>query len=270
MLQLQNITKQFRSESGAVITALERLDLNIEKGSFITVVGSNGSGKSTLLNLISGSDTPDSGSILLDGIDVTRMSEHKRARFIGRVFQDPYRGSFGDMTFEENLAVAARRGQGRGMRIACSRSLREEMRNRLSKLGAGLEHQLQQRVSTVSGGQRQLLTLAMATWQRPLLLLLDEHTAALDPKNAAIVMKMTSAVASDSEMSVIMVTHSMKQAARYGDRLLMLHRGRIVLDVRGREKHRIEASELFERFEQLRSMDSMDESIASMLRRQYV
>ncbi|MCB2205300.1 ATP-binding cassette domain-containing protein [bacterium] len=270
MLELRNIAKSFDGHGSERIHALEPLSLSFQEGDFIVIVGSNGSGKSTLLNLISGSESVDAGSIILDGKDVTAQPEHLRARDIGRVFQNPFRGTVPDMTVEENLALAARRGKPFDLGFALTRELRDEIYDRLSGLGIGLETRMKQPISTLSGGQRQVVTMLMATWQEPKLLLLDEHTAALDPQSADLVLKITGHIVSTGHLTVLMVTHSMQHAVHFGDRLLMMHRGRISMDISGSEKNRAQPSELINRFEELRRAELLDQSVGQLLMEQYI
>ena len=269
MLELRHIGVTYTEGEGGSIRALDDVTLACERGSFVVVVGANGSGKSTLLNIIAGSDRPTSGTVLLAGKDLAGVPEHRRAAMIGRVFQSPLKGTVADMTIRDNLALAASRGRGFGLHWALPRGLLEEMRSRLSGMGIGLEDRLDQPVSSLSGGQRQALTMLMATWRKPRVLLLDEHTAALDPRSADAVMNLTGRIVADRGLTVLMVTHSMHQAVQFGQRLLMLHRGRIVLDIRDGEKRRTRPSELVERFEELRRLDRLDESAAALLRDQY-
>ncbi len=270
MLTLQGISKHFEGHGSQSIVALEALSLKFTRGSFVVIVGSNGSGKSTLLNLIAGSETVDEGRLILDDDDITGLPEHLRAVHIGRVFQDPFRGTVPDMTVEENLALAACRGKSFDLGFALTRELRTEMRERLASLGIGLEDRMTQPIATLSGGQRQIVTMMMATWQKPKLLLLDEHTAALDPQSADLVLQITGQIVSAGELTVLMVTHSMQQAVHFGDRLLMLHRGRVALDISGSEKFRAQPAELIHRFEELRRAELMDETVGKLLKEQYI
>jgi putative tryptophan/tyrosine transport system ATP-binding protein len=270
MLTLRSVTKVFSTDAGDRITALAGIDLEVPSGEFLVIVGTNGSGKTTLMNVIAGAEHSDAGSIFLNNRDITGLAEHHRASLIGRVFQDPMRGTIPELTVLENLALAAGRIAPRGFRRAVDKHFREECHQKLSALGIGLEKRIHQRVSTMSGGQRQILSLLMATWHRPALLMLDEHTAALDPKSADLVLKMTQGIISREKITVIMVTHSMQQAARLGDRLIVMHRGAIVRDISGTEKRLLRSMELFEAFETLRSSDLIDESVSGLLRRQYI
>ncbi|MDT8322636.1 MAG: ATP-binding cassette domain-containing protein [Bacteroidota bacterium] len=270
MLALEGISKYYEGHGAEAINALEALSLRFAGGSFVVIVGSNGSGKSTLLNLIAGSERVASGRILLDGEDITAQPEHQRAARIGRVFQNPFRGTVPDMTVEENLALAARRGRSFDLGFALTRELRDEIHARLADLGIGLEARMTQPVAALSGGQRQIVTMLMATWERPRVLLLDEHTAALDPQSADLVLQITGQIVNTGNLTVLMVTHSMQQAVHFGDRLVMLHRGRLALDISGSEKNRAQPGELIHRFEELRRAELLDETVGILLKEQYV
>jgi len=270
MLEVRALTKTFNPGTANEVRALRGVDLAIEPGSFVVVIGTNGSGKSTLLNAVAGSVRVDAGTIRLAGHDVTRWPEHRRARFVGRVFQNPFSGTAPDMSIAENLALAARRGQRRGLGWALPRRFSAEMRARIRRLGMGLEDRLDNVIGTLSGGQRQALTLLMASWQRPDLLLLDEHTAALDPKSADQVIRLTDEVVSQDRLTTLMVTHSMAQAANLGDRLIMMYHGRVIHDFSGGEKRRLRVEDLLARFEDVRRSEQLDESVAELLRRAYV
>jgi len=246
------------------------VDVTLEDGSFLVVVGTNGSGKSTLLNAIAGSFPVDAGTIRLAGRDITRWPEHRRAGLIGRVFQNPFSGTAPDMSIAENLLLAARRGRRRGLGWALRGAMRAEMCERVRRFGMGLEDRLDDPIGTLSGGQRQALTLLMATWLRPELLLLDEHTAALDPKSADQVIRLSEEAIARDRLTTLMVTHSMQQAVNLGDRLIMMHRGQILHDLRGAEKGRLRIDDLLGRFEEIRRAEQLDESAARMLRRAYV
>ena len=248
MLELKDLHKTFNPGTVNAKTALNGLSLTLQDGEFVTVIGGNGAGKSTMLNATAGTLQVDSGEVFLDGIDVTDLPEYKRASYIGRVFQDPMMGTAPSMHIEENLALAARRGQKRGLRWGISKEERETYRTLLSDLGLGLETRLSSEVSTLSGGQRQALTLLMATLKSPKLLLLDEHTAALDPQTAARVMDLTDRLVQENHLTTLMITHNMRDAIRYGNRLLMLHNGRIVLDISGEEKARLTVADLMDMF----------------------
>lgn len=250
--------------------ALRGVNLSIDEGSWVIVIGTNGSGKTTLLNAVAGTFAVDAGTIRLDDKDVTRWPEHRRAKMIGRVFQNPFSGTAASMSIAENFALARRRGLSRGLGWALSARLRKDLKDRIGQLNLGLENRLDNVMGSLSGGQRQALTLLMATWLRPKLLLLDEHTAALDPKSADQVIQITDEVISREKLTTLMVTHSMHQAANLGDRLIMMHRGRIIYDFRGAEKRRLRADDLLARFEEVRRADQLDETAAEMLRRVYV
>jgi len=270
MLDVGAIRKTFHADTPNEVRALRGVSLSMEDGSFLMVIGTNGSGKSTLLNAVAGSFEVDDGSIRIAGEDVTAWPEHKRAKLVGRVFQKPFAGTAPDMSIAENIALATRRGLGRGLGWALSPRLRKEMRERVRTLGMGLEHRLENPIGTLSGGQRQALTLLMATWRRPSLLLLDEHTAALDPKSADQVIRLTDEIVSRDRLTTLMVTHSMQQAVSLGDRLIMMNQGEILHDFRGSEKKRLRVPELLARFEDVRRSEQLDESAAEVLRRAYV
>ena len=270
MLEIRSIRKTFHSGTPNEVRALQGVDLTIDEGSFVIVIGTNGSGKSTLLNAVAGTFYVDAGSIRLGGRDVTRWPEHRRASMIGRVFQNPFSGTAPNLTIAENLALAARRGRRRGLGWALGSKVRAEMRDTVARLNMGLEKRLENPIGTLSGGQRQALTLLMATWLKPELLLLDEHTAALDPKSADQVIRLSEEIIAREELTALMVTHSMQQAAHLGDRLIMMHRGRVLHDFRGAEKRRVRAEELLARFEEVRRAEQLDETAAEMLERVYV
>ncbi|MGN1083822.1 MAG: ABC transporter ATP-binding protein [Lachnospiraceae bacterium] len=248
MLEIRNVYKTFHPGTINEKRALNGVNLVLEDGDFVTVIGGNGAGKSTLLNMIAGVFTADAGQILVDGIDVTNLPEHKRAKYLGRVFQDPMMGTAADMWIEENLALAARRGQPRTLRWAITKKEREEFREMLKPLGLGLENRLSTKVGLLSGGQRQALTLLMAAMKKPKLLLLDEHTAALDPKTAATVLALSDKFVEEGQLTAMMVTHNMKDAIAHGNRLIMMHEGQVILDIRGEEKKRPTVEELLEEF----------------------
>ena len=228
--------------------ALDHLSLTLRDGDFVTVIGGNGAGKSTMQNAICGTWQPDEGSIELDGVNVSSLPEYKRARYLGRVYQDPMMGTSAGMEIEENLALAERRGRHHTLRPGIRRGEREDYRHRLRELGLGLEDRLTTKVGTLSGGQRQALTLLMATLQKPKLLLLDEHTAALDPQTVQRVMDITDRLVRENHLTTLMITHNMRDAIHYGNRLLMLHNGRIVLDISGEEKARLTVPDLLALF----------------------
>ena len=248
MLELKELYKTFNPGTINAKTALNGLSLTLNDGDFVTVIGGNGAGKSTMLNAIAGVFPVDSGSILIDGQDVTKLPEHKRAALLGRVFQDPMMGTAPTMMIEENLALAARRGQRRGLRWGITPLERADYKELLRTLDLGLESRLTTKVSTLSGGQRQALTLLMATLKRPKLLLLDEHTAALDPKTAAKVMELTDRIVREGQLTTLMITHNMRDAIQYGNRLIMLHDGHVILDIAGEEKKKLTVPDLLEQF----------------------
>ncbi|MBQ6757169.1 MAG: ABC transporter ATP-binding protein [Oscillospiraceae bacterium] len=248
MLELNSICKTFNPGTINAKTALNGLSLNIKDGDFVTVIGGNGAGKSTMLNAVAGVFEVDSGTIKIDGADVTRLSEHKRAVFLGRVFQDPMMGTAPTMSIEENLALALRRGQKRGLKWGITNEERDIYREKLATLGLGLETRLSDKVGLLSGGQRQALTLLMASLKAPKLLLLDEHTAALDPKTAAKVLELSDEIVSASNLTTMMVTHNMRDAIAHGNRLIMLDAGRVVVDVSGDEKKSLTVPDLLDLF----------------------
>jgi putative ABC transport system ATP-binding protein len=248
MIRLEGITKIFNKGTIDEKVAVNGIDLHVRKGEFVTVIGSNGAGKTTVLNLFAGTFAPDEGDIFIDGSRVTNLAEHKRARYLGRVFQNPLMGTAASMTIEENLAMADLRGQPRTLRWGVSKARRNYYREILEMLGLGLEQRLKDSVSLLSGGQRQSLTLVMVTLSLPKLLLLDEHTAALDPKTAQLVMDITQKIVEENNLTTVMVTHNMQQAIRYGNRMIMLHEGRIQYDVQGKEKKALTVEEVVRRF----------------------
>lgn len=248
MLEINNIYKTFNVGTINQKTALRGLSLKLEEGDFCTVIGGNGAGKSTMLNAISGTWFVDQGSITIDGVDVTRMPEYKRAKFLGRVFQDPMLGTAASMRIDENLALAARRGQFRGLKSGITAKEREGYVELLKSLDLGLEDRLTSKVGLLSGGQRQALTLLMASLQKPKLLLLDEHTAALDPKTGAKVLAKTDEIVERDRLTTLMITHNMKDAIAHGNRLIMMDSGRIILDIRGEEKKKLTVEHLLARF----------------------
>ena len=248
MLKLTNITKTFNPGTITEKKALRGIDLTLEDGDFVTVIGGNGAGKSTLLNLIAGVHYTDTGSIELDGMNLTHKPEYYRARFLGRVFQDPMMGTAANMEIEENLAMAYRRGKRRGLKWHIKSSEKDIYKNQLKLLDLGLENRMTAKVGLLSGGQRQALTLLMSCLQKPKLLLLDEHTAALDPKTAAKVLELTEEFVNRDHLTTFMVTHNMKDAIRYGNRLIMMMDGKIVFDERGEEKKNLTVEDLLEKF----------------------
>jgi putative tryptophan/tyrosine transport system ATP-binding protein len=270
MLEIRAARKTFNAGTPNEVRALRGVDLSVADGSFVIVIGTNGSGKSTLLNAVGGGFLLDAGTLTLDGTDVTRWPEHRRASLIGRVFQNPFSGTAPSMSIAENLALAARRGQRRGLGWALSRSVRTQLRDRVRRLNMGLEDRLDNPIGTLSGGQRQALTLLMASWLRPRLLLLDEHTAALDPRTADQVIELSEEIVARDRLTTLMVTHSMQQATHLGDRLVMMHHGQVIHDFAGAEKQRLRADDLLNRFEDVRRAEQLDESAAEMLERLYV
>lgn len=269
-LQIRGLAHTFHRGTPSENVALVNLDLELEPGAFVVVVGSNGSGKSTLLNAIAGSLRTEAGSIHIDGTDISRWSEPRRAQLLARVFQDPFAGTASDMSVAENLAIASKRGEARWFRRALNRARRDEFFDRVRTLGLGLENRLQTPMGLLSGGQRQALTLLMALVVRPSLLMLDEHTAALDPRSAEQVLRLTQGFVTSERLTTIMVTHSLAQAVRVGDRILIMHRGGIAYDLRGSQKRRLRVEDLLDRFEELRRSDMLDDDAAAMLRRAYI
>ena len=249
MLDIKNVYKTFNPGTINEKTALQGLNLHLDAGDFVTVIGGNGAGKSTMLNAIAGVWPVDRGSILIDGVNVTRWPEHKRAGLLGRVFQDPMTGTAATMQIDENLALAARRGEFRGLKWGVTRKERERYQELLADLGLGLEGRLTSKVGLLSGGQRQAVTLLMATLKEPKLLLLDEHTAALDPKTAAKVLELTDKIVAKNHLTTLMITHNMRDAIAHGNRLIMMYDGRIVVDVSGEEKRRLTVEDLLALFE---------------------
>lgn len=270
LLTVRHADKTFNAGTVNEVHALQDINLEIEEGSFVVVLGTNGSGKSTMLNAIAGSFFVDTGKIMLGEKDITQWPEHKRARHFGRVFQNPFSGTAPDMSIAENFAMAASRGKTRGLQWALKRRLLSELRDRVRTLKMGLEDRLGNAIGSLSGGQRQALTLLMATWNRPDLLLLDEHTAALDPKSADQCIRLTEEVVNKSKLTTLMVTHSMQQAVNLGDRIVMMHRGRVIHDFRGADKQRLRVDDLLSRFEEVRRRDQLDERAAQLLGVQYV
>lgn len=261
MLELQEIRKTFNIGTPNPNPALRGISVKLEPGEFVTVIGSNGAGKSSLLNAVAGTFRVDSGRILIAGVDVTDWPEHKRASLIGRVFQDPMMGTAASMTIEENLAMAIKRGQNRGLVRGIRGSLRQEFRETLAELGLGLEQRLGDKVRLLSGGQRQSLTLLMATMTKPKLLLLDEHTAALDPKTAQQVSDLTSRIVAEFGLTVLMVTHNMEHALHSGTRTIMLHEGQIILDISGPERQGMSVSDLLHEFSRVRGTNLVDDRL---------
>lgn len=250
MLEILNVSKTFNKGTINEKKALDKLSLHLEPGDFTTIIGGNGAGKSTMLNMVAGVYPIDRGQIIIDGIDISRMPEYKRAKYIGRVFQDPMMGTSAGMQIEENLALAFRRGRNRGLSWGIKKSEKEYYKEILSKLGLGLQTRMTSKVGLLSGGQRQALTLLMATLEKPKLLLLDEHTAALDPKTAKRVLELTKEIVEEQKLTAMMVTHNMKDALHIGNRLIMMHNGRIIYDVKGEEKKSLKVEGLLKKFEE--------------------
>ena len=248
MLELVNVRKTFNPKTVNEKIALDGVNLRLADGDFVTVIGGNGAGKSTMLNAIAGVWPIDSGRIAIDGYEMTHLPEHRRAALLGRVFQDPMTGTAATMQIEENLALAARRGQKRTLKIGITRQEREAYREMLKKLGLGLENRMTAKVGLLSGGQRQALTLLMATLKKPKLLLLDEHTAALDPRTAQKVLELSEQIVAENRLMTLMVTHNMRDAIRYGNRLIMMNEGRVILDISGEEKKRLTVEMLMDAF----------------------
>lgn len=261
MLKIQEIYKTFNPQTVNEKVALNGLSLTLQDGDFVTVIGGNGAGKSTMLNAVAGVFTVDDGSIVIDGHDVTRLPEYKRAAYIGRVFQDPMMGTAASMGIGENLALALRRGQPRGLRWGMSAAERAQYQEQLSMLGLGLEDRMTSKVGLLSGGQRQALTLLMATLTKPKLLLLDEHTAALDPKTALNVLQTTERIVRRSNLTTLMITHNMKDAIAHGNRLVMLYEGRVVIDVSGEDKKKLTVEKLLGMFSQVSGSDETNDKM---------
>ena len=257
MIELNHIEKTFEQPGGDRVQALRGVSLTIPAGQFLTVIGSNGSGKSTILNVIAGTYLTNAGTIRIANTDVTRWPEHRRAALVGRVFQDPFKGTCPSMTVAENLRMAELRGKRRGLKVGLDRSALDRYRDGLASLGMRLENRLQASMGTLSGGQRQAITLLMATLTRPELLLLDEHTAALDPRAAEQIMTVTDNVVRMQKLTTLMVTHSMDQAVRFGDRAIMMHRGMIIADLSGEERRGVTEADLLVRFAELRYTTEM-------------
>ena len=251
MLKIDHIYKTFNIGTINEKTALNGATLTLNEGDFVTVIGGNGAGKSTLLNAVAGTWFVDQGSILIDGVDVTKMPEHKRARFLGRVFQDPMMGTAATMGIDENLALAARRGAHRGLKSGITKAEREHYKELLTELDLGLENRLTSKVGLLSGGQRQALTLLMASLKKPKLLLLDEHTAALVPKTAAKVLALSDKIVAENNLTTLMVTHNMRDAIAHGNRLIMMNEGQVILDIAGEDKKNLTVEDLLQKFEEV-------------------
>src|ERR1700746_3547501 len=270
MLNIRAVSKTFNPGTLNEVRSLRGVNLELAAGSWVIIIGTNGSGKSTLLNAVAGTFIVDEGRIRLAGRDVTQWPEHARATLIGRVFQNPFSGTSPSLTIQENLSLAARRGRGRGLGWGLKASLVARMRDEVGQLNMGLEDRLENAIGSLSGGQRQAITLLMATWLRPELLLLDEHPAALDPKSADLLIALTEQVVAAEKLTTLMVTHSMQQAGSLGDRLILMHRGQIIHDLQGAEKRRLRPDDLLARFEEVRRAEQLDESAAQMLAASYV
>ena len=251
MLEIQNIHKTFNPGTINEKVALNGVNLNLNPGDFVTIIGGNGAGKSTTLNAIAGVWSVDEGKIIIDGVDITKLSEHKRALYLGRVFQDPMTGTAATMSIEENMAIAARRGERRGLGWGITKKERERYKEALKELDLGLEDRLSSKVGLLSGGQRQAITLLMASLKKPKLLLLDEHTAALDPKTAAKVLAISDKIIQEHQLTAMMVTHNMKDAIAHANRLIMMHEGKIIYDVSGEEKKNLKVADLLAKFEEV-------------------
>lgn len=269
MLKIEALSKTFHANTANEVRALQNISLTLEKGSFTAIIGTNGSGKSTLLNAVAGSFMPDRGSIHLEDHEMTHLPEYKRASYVGRVFQNPFAGTAPEMTIVENIAVAMKRGQHRSLRFAVTKSFRESVADRIRTLKMGLEDRLDNPIGTLSGGQRQALTLLMATWTRPKLLLLDEHTAALDPKSAAKIAELTKIIIERENLTALMVTHSMQQAVDLPSRIVMMHRGQIVEDYQHERKLRARIPDLIATFDRVQKRELFDESVAEVLNGQF-
>ena len=258
MLELKNLYKTFNAGTVNEKLAIDNLSLTLEDGDFVTVIGSNGSGKSTMLNLIAGVFTPDSGTIMLNDHNITNLPEHKRAKYLGRVFQDPMMGTVADMSIDENLAIAARRGKRKTLAWGVSKTERNVYREMLAEFDLGLEDRLSSKVGLLSGGQRQAITLLMATIQKPQLLLLDEHTAALDPKTAAKVLELSDKIISEHKLTTLMITHNMHDAIAHGNRLIMMNNGRIIYDEAEEAKMNLKTSDLLKKFSEASGGQELD------------
>jgi putative tryptophan/tyrosine transport system ATP-binding protein len=270
MLKVNHIHKTFSPGSANEVRALQGVDLEIPEGEFVIILGGNGSGKSTLLNAVAGTFPLDAGQILLAQQDITNWAEHQRARFIGRVFQNPFSGTAPNMSIAENFAMAARRGKSRRLGWALSRSLKDELQSRIRDLKMGLEDRMGNAIGSLSGGQRQALTLLMAAWIKPAILLLDEHTAALDPKSADQVIRLTEQIIRQHQLTTLMVTHSMAQAVNLGHRIIMMHKGRVAYRFAGADKQRLRVDDLLSRFDELRRREMLDETAANLLQETYI
>ncbi len=260
MIRLETVTKTFNEGTPDENTAIHNVDLTVREGDFITIIGSNGAGKTTLFNLIAGTMYPTSGKIYVNDVDITKVPEYKRAKYIGRIFQDPMLGTASNMTLEDNMMICYRKGF-KGLRISLNQKMREFFREKLKNLDMGLEKRLKENVLKFSGGQRQALTLLMMVLSEPALILLDEHTAALDPKNASIVLRLTREYISDYRLTTMMVTHNMAQAIEYGNRIIMMDKGEIILDITGEEKKKLTIEKLVEKFHEIRKEELKSDEV---------
>lgn len=263
MLEIKDVVKVFNAGTVNEKVALNGVSLHLKEGDFVTVIGGNGAGKSTILNAVSGAFKIDSGSVLIDGNDVTALPEHKRAKLLGRVFQDPMLGTAPTMQIDENLALALRRGKRRSLKWGVTEKERQEYRELLKQFDLGLEDRLSSKVGLLSGGQRQALTLLMATLKKPKVLLLDEHTAALDPKTAQKVLTLSEKIATENNLTTLMITHNLKDAIRYGNRLIMMSAGKIIFDISGEEKKNLTKAELMEKFNECSGAELSDRDVLS-------
>ena len=260
MIRLEQVTKVFSEGTPDENAAIKNINLRVNEGDFITIIGSNGAGKTTLFNLIAGTIFPSEGKILVNDVDVTKVPEYKRARYIGRIFQDPMLGTASNMTLEDNMMISYRKGF-KGLRISLNQKKREFFREKLKNLDMGLEDRLKENVLKFSGGQRQALTLLMMVLSEPALILLDEHTAALDPKNASIVLRLTREYIEEYNLTTMMVTHNMAQAIEYGNRIIMMDKGEIILDIEGEEKKKLTVDKLVEKFHQIRKQELQNDEV---------
>jgi len=270
MLSVENICKTFNPGTVNEVRALQGVSIEVKEGDFVAILGTNGSGKSTILNAIAGVFPTDEGRVVLGGKEITRCSEHQRAGYIGRVFQNPFSGTAPGMTIQENLALAMRRGRNRGIGWGLPKSLISDFKNMVQPLNMGLEDRLETPIGKLSGGQRQALTLLMATMLKPWVLLLDEHTAALDPKTAAKVIDLTQQIVAKDKLTTLMVTHSMQQAVNLGNRIIMMHLGKVAYDFREEEKKRLKVNALLALFDELRRKDNIDPAVAALMEQVYI
>lgn len=262
MLNIEHIKKTFNKNSANEVVLFTDLNVEIQEGEFVTIIGSNGSGKSTFFNIISGNISQDSGIITFKGKDISKLPEHKRSQFIGRVFQDPQKGTAPSLTILENMAMAYNKGKPYGIRKGVDKSLTPFFKEELENMQLGLEDKMLVKVGALSGGQRQALSLLMATLIRPDILLLDEHTAALDPKTSDLIIQLTDKIVKEKQMTSIMITHNLKHAITYGDRLLMFHKGQVIMDIKKEEKKTLTVEKLIEKFNSLNMMDALDDELA--------